>query len=64
MAPDEDPGSLADIVRDHILVVLETFRKGERAGTTIARIMQGVARTLDPESSAALGAYLATLAIE
>jgi len=46
------------------LAQLETFRKGERAGTTNARIMQGVARTLDPESSAALGAYLATLAIE
>lgn len=56
--------AVAGLSRDYVVAQLEAFRKGERAGTTNARIMQGVAHTLDAESSAALGAYLATLAIE
>jgi cytochrome c553 len=56
--------AVAGLSRDYVVAQFETFRKGERAGTTNARIMRGVARTLDPESSAALGACLATLAIE
>ena len=56
--------TLAGLSPDYIVAQLKAFRDGERSGTTNARIMQRVAQALDPQSEAALDAYLATLSIE
>jgi cytochrome c553 len=56
--------ALAGLSSDYIVAQLNAFRDGSRSGTTNARIMQGVAQTLDPQSETALGAYVATLAIK
>jgi cytochrome c553 len=56
--------AIAGLSSGYIITQLNAFRDGSRSGTTNARIMAGVARTLDPQSDTALGTYLATLAIK
>jgi cytochrome c553 len=56
--------AIAGLSSGYIITQLNAFRDGSRSGTTNARIMAGVARTLDPQSETVLGTYLATLAIK
>jgi cytochrome c553 len=55
--------ALAGLSSGYVVTQLKAFRDGSRSGTTNALIMQSVAQTLDPQAEAALGDYLATLAI-
>jgi cytochrome c553 len=56
--------AIAGLSSGYIITQLNAFRDGSRSGTTNARIMAGIARTLDPQSETVLGAYLATLPIK
>lgn len=54
---------IAGLSTGYVQAQLAAYKTGTRSGTTNARIMMGVAQSIEPDVATALGAYLQTLRV-